>query len=180
MSIKILHKMCDLIRDKDIFYVTYGKLTQNILQSIIATARHGVYDSVTLEQYSEMDMDNLIAITIEMVQNISKYRVDTKNYNNDLILITTNGNITVSTSNLADIQNKDKISKNIDFLNSLDATELRKYARETIRKHRNKDVNSAGLGLIEIARISKKDIEYSFDEYKKDTSLFHFSMTVSL
>ena len=180
MSIEVLEDLCRNIQSKDIFYISYGKLTQNILQSLVATTRSGVYDYSSKVQYDNAQISNLVSVAIEMVQNASKYRENIDNYNSDLVLVTTNGGIKVSTSNLTHKNNQDKMSKNIDFINSLDNKELRKHSREIMRKTRTDDTNSAGLGLIEIARLSSEKIHYSFVPYNKDANLSHFNMTISV
>ena len=180
MNTSMLNEISNLTRSDDIFYIAYGKLNQSILQSVVATTKDGVYNGKIKKEFDNAKIDTLITVAIEMIQNVSKYREEIENYNNDLILITTNENITVSTSNLTNAQNKENISKNIDFLNSLNEEELRKHYREAMRKVRNKDENknSSGLGLIEIARLTKANIEYEFSEYKRNANLFHFNITV--
>lgn len=179
MSIKTFNQMCDLAQQKDIFYLTYGKITQHILHSVVVTAKNGVYNSHTDQKYSNSQTDSLTYIAIEMIQNVNKYRQDVEHGNHDLFLITTDDNITISTSNLSSKENKESISKSIDLLNSLDKKELRQYSREVMKQDSGND-NSAGLGLIEIARLSKHKIEYSFNQYAHDDNLFHFNMSVSL
>jgi hypothetical protein len=180
MSIKILEDMRSLIRHEDIFYISYGKLNQNILQSLIATTGNSIYDHQNSKEYSKESVANFIAVAIEMIQNVSKYGEKIENHNGDLVLVTTNNNIQISTSNLINEDDKEKITKSIDFLNSLDKKELRKYARETMKKARMKDKNSAGLGLIEIARLSKEGIKYNFNQHKQDSNLFYFNITIDI
>lgn len=178
MNAGILNQISSLTRDEDVVYIAYGKLTQSILQSVVATTKKGIYDSATQKEHDDRKIDSLITIAIEMMQNVRKYREEIENYNNDLILITTNQNIMIHTSNLSNARDKDNISKNIDFLNSLDKTALRKHSREAMKKVRNKDENSAGLGLIEVASLSSESIKYEFIPYKLNDNLFHFNLSV--
>ena len=113
MNTSMLNEISNLTRSEDIFYIAYGKLNQSILQSVVATTKDGVYNSKIKKEFDNAKIDTLITIAIEMIQNVSKYREEIENYNNDLILITTNENITVSTSNLTNAQNKENGYKRV-------------------------------------------------------------------
>lgn len=180
MSIKLLNYISNLVEDEGIFYIASGKLTQNILQSIVNTTRYGVYNSDTNKEYSDVKISNLINTIIEMVQNVSKHKEEIENYHHDLVLITTKNHLNISTSNLANTTNKDQLTKRIDTLNSLDAKGLKGYLKQSIRENRDKDENSSGLGLIEIAILSKNNIEYNASKYNHFDDVFKIDITVNL
>ena len=133
MSVKVLNTINELVENEDIFYLASGKLNQNILQSMVATIGYGSYNNSTNKEYDDAKIDSLITVAIEMVQNVSKYKKEIENYYHDLVIITLKDNITISTSNLANRQNKDNLVKTLDFLKSLDAQGLREYLKESIR-----------------------------------------------
>jgi hypothetical protein len=177
---KALSEMSNLVQDEGIFYVASGRLTQNILQSIVSTTRDGIYDSYTNKKYSPTDIDSLITITIEVIQNISKYRQEIDNYHHDLVLIRVKDSIVISASNLTNEEHKNKLIKSIDFLNSLDESQLREYSKENLRQITDKDKNSSGSGLINIAMLSKTNIEYNIEKYKEYDDIFKFDITINL
>ena len=73
------------------------------------------------------------------------------------------------------VKNEDvELLKNrIDYLNTLDKKELRKYYKEQIKSENdNPNSRGAGLGLIEIARRASSKIEYSFTPVEDGLSFF--------
>lgn len=55
------------------------------------------------------------------------------------------------------------IRDRIDYLNTLDKAQMRKFYKEQIKQeNKNPESKGAGLGLIEIARRASSKIEYSF------------------
>ena len=71
------------------------------------------------------------------------------------------------------------IKERIDYLNTLDKTELRKYYKEKIKaENDNPDSKGAGIGLIEIAKRSSSKMEYSFVPMEDGYSFFTLYVTV--
>lgn len=71
------------------------------------------------------------------------------------------------------------IKERIDYLNSLDKIELRKYYKERIKaEDDNKESKGAGIGLIEIAKRASSKMEYSFTPLEDGYSFFTLYVTV--
>jgi len=85
----------------------------------------------------------------------------------------------IYTENLVANSNIEILKNRIDFLNTLDKAELRKYYKERVKsENENPESKGAGLGLIEIARRSKTGIEYDFIPYGEGLSLFSMHVTI--
>ena len=85
----------------------------------------------------------------------------------------------IQTRNTVNNENVGLIGDRIDYLNTLDKKELRKYHRQKLNEeNENPESRGAGLGLIEIARRTTKPIAYTFKQI--DESLSSFTMYVEI
>lgn len=79
----------------------------------------------------------------------------------------------LQSGNMMHAKNIEPIKEQIEYLNTLDKKELRKYYKEMMKKeNENPESKGAGLGLIEIARRSTSGIIYSFTPIDDDKSYF--------
>ncbi|MEG2000001.1 MAG: SiaB family protein kinase [Evtepia sp.] len=79
----------------------------------------------------------------------------------------------LQSGNLMPTNQADAFKARIDYLNTLDKVQLRKYYKEQIKsENKNPDSKGAGLGLIEIARRATSQIEYSFTPIDEEQSFF--------
>ncbi len=70
---------------------------------------------------------------------------------------------------------KDKI----DYLNTLDKQELRKFYKQKLREENdNPESRGGGIGLVEIAKRASSKIDYSFERYDDAHSFFTMSVTI--
>lgn len=85
----------------------------------------------------------------------------------------------LQTGNFMKEKNVDFIKNKIDYLNTLNKIELRKYYKEQIKSaNTNPDSRGAGLGFIEIARRASSPIEYSFTPLEDGCVFFSLFVTI--
>jgi len=85
----------------------------------------------------------------------------------------------IQTGNVMRKSSVELVKKRIDYLNTLDKNELRKYFKEQMRQEDdNPESKGAGLGLIEIARRISSKIEYEFDSYDDEHAFFSLYVTI--
>ena len=71
------------------------------------------------------------------------------------------------------------IKERIDYLNTLDKIELRRYHKEKVKtENDNPESKGAGLGFIEIARRISSKIEYEFESLNEGLSYFTLYVTI--
>lgn len=79
----------------------------------------------------------------------------------------------IQTGNVMKNSSVELVKTQIEYLNTLDKAELRKYYKEQIKlENTNSESKGAGLGLIEIARRASSKIEYSFTSYGEGLTFF--------
>lgn len=79
----------------------------------------------------------------------------------------------LQSGNVMAAANIPSLKAKIDYLNTLDKAELRKYYKEQLLLgNKNPDSREIGLGLIEIARRATSKIEYRFTPIPEDSAFF--------
>jgi len=85
----------------------------------------------------------------------------------------------MQTGNVIKGETASLVKEKIDYLNTLDKAELRKYHKEQSRlENDNPASKGAGLGLIEIARRASSKIEYTFTPYEDGYIFFNMYVTM--
>ena len=128
----------------------------------------------------------LLSVTIEVLENIYKY---SDQYKNDhyitrnfipSFLIDRSGDIYyIRVSN--PIKNSDiqKLREKIDFVNTKTTDELKILYRQTITNGIFTPKGGAGLGIIEMAKISRNRLSYHFEPINGHFSRFSLTVTFS-
>jgi hypothetical protein len=111
----------------------------------------------------------ILLVMIESLENIIKHSEKANNLNDDddlktptLTILKNDHHFQVISSNLISGQVIQILKDKIDYLNKLDQQALKDYYKETITNGHFTNTGGAGLGLIEIAKISGKMIKYEF------------------
>lgn len=79
----------------------------------------------------------------------------------------------LQSGNVMETKNVDLVRQRIDYLNTLDKQEMRKYYKEQMKQeNKNPGSKGAGLGLIEIARRASSKIQYEFIPMQEDQTFF--------
>ena len=108
----------------------------------------------------------LLLIMIESLENIMKHSEYPQELNDDtmpvLSIVRNKDQYLIRSSNLLNSRQIPQLKTRIDYLNSLDQQGLKKIYKETITDGIFTKSGGAGLGLIEIAKISGNPIHYEF------------------
>ena len=186
------HKM---LSEKKITLIYSGPLWSEGIGGIAGALKKKLeFDKIPLNTSQEV-----FSVFVEQMNNMLMYSAEKENFNvsEDEITESPKGTFILGTVNNFDekIQNKkvyfiqtgnvmrkssvDLVKKRIDYLNTLDKNELRKYFKEQMRQEDdNPESKGAGLGLIEIARRISSKIEYEFDHYDDEHAFFSLYVTI--
>ena len=136
-------------------YETIGELSHKLKQQVTAAGLPvGIYKRVLL-------------IMIESLENIMKHSVTPPRDSGEeflpsLSIVNKNNELTILSSNLIKAEDILPLRSRIDHLNSLDMQSLKNVYKDTITDGVFTNTGGAGLGLIEIVKISGKPIHYEF------------------
>jgi len=159
-----------------------GKFSQGIVEQLCDSIK----GQITEGEPVNGNPSKVISIFVEQTQNIINYNLQNANhkYHDQLLessIITigrTPNGFFVTSGNIIDTKDLGALVSKIDFLNSLNPTELKKYYKEVIKSDSPDDKGrGAGLGLIHMARKANSPIEY--ENYSIDDELSYFQINVN-
>jgi len=111
----------------------------------------------------------LLLVMIESLENIMKYSecpavtAETgKTFFPDFSIRKDMNRYIISSSNPMQKQNISPLEKKLNHLNTMNQQDLKNFYKETITNGQFTEYGGAGLGLIEMAKISGKRMEYQF------------------
>jgi hypothetical protein len=111
----------------------------------------------------------LLLIMIESLENIMKYcelPEGVQNNNNSHYSVFSihqnNKSYIITTANPIKRKNITHLAERLDYINALDKQSLKELYKKTITNGQFSNLGGAGLGLIEIAKISDNKINYEF------------------
>lgn len=128
----------------------------------------------------------ILSVMIEVLENIYKY---SEKYQNNLYIAKNfiptfsigrdeESYFIVSTNPLR-IEDAIVLKKKIERINNTDAAGLKLLYRQTISNGHFTEKGGAGLGLIEMVKISNSPIEYSFTPINEEFSLYNLKVVFS-
>ena len=127
----------------------------------------------------------ILLVMIESLENIMKYTADNttsepvnKKFLPRFYIEKKDKKYILGSSNLIERNNIDKLKKRLEHLNRLDNHELKELYKSTITDGQFSHKGGAGLGFIELAKISSEKIKYSFEPVNDVLSYFKFIITI--
>jgi hypothetical protein len=84
----------------------------------------------------------------------------------------------ISSSNTIEAGNSPSLEEKLIYLNTLTQQGIKEYYKETITNGQFSQQGGAGLGLIEMAKISGNKIQYNFKRVNEKYTLFNLKITV--
>jgi hypothetical protein len=127
----------------------------------------------------------LLSASIELLENIYKYHEyfeDKIAENNALIpkfkIETSDNAFFLVAGNPILYEDMDKLKERIDNINKLDRQELRLLYKDTITNGQFSSKGGAGLGFIELKKMSPAKLNYEFNEIDKE--FFYFLLEIEI
>ena len=130
----------------------------------------------------------ILSVMIEALENIYKY---SEKYQSNLYIVKNfiptfridrdknKDHYYIICSNPVRNEDANVLQKKIERINKINAKELKLLYRQTISNGQFTEKGGAGLGLIEMAKISGNPIEYSFEPINDDFSLYNLRVVFS-
>lgn len=127
----------------------------------------------------------LLLVMIEALENIIKYNEYPPQSNGSsqpafptLKVERKPSQFRITTSNILNNSRINVISDKINYLNSLDPQGLKEYYKNTITNGEFSHKGGAGLGLIEMAKMSPYKIDFHFSAYNEEFSLYNLQVLI--
>ena len=127
----------------------------------------------------------ILLVMIESLENIIKYneypdkaRESDNNIHPTIRIEKQNTFYSISSSNLLNSSQADRIKTKINFLNNLDEYGIKELYKGIITNGEFSQKGGAGLGLIEMAKVSPHKIDCSFSNYNDDLSRYRIEVRI--
>jgi len=160
-------------------YIYRGLFTQSITDSIL---------SLTESNLDKVGEDSKIkkrvfTIMVEGLQNITRHQEidedkDVENKAGIFLIQNKNDRYYITTGNPIYKKNIDKLTEQINRINSLSPDELKLYYKQVLNDNIISNKGGAGLGLIEMARKSGNKLVYDFVDLSKNYSYFYLNTEI--
>lgn len=143
-----------------------GSFSQEIIEELGSALKVYLKDAA----YSKKEIYELFSVFIEQTQNIKNYAyvLEDKEEKEDildsamLVIVKEEDGYSICSGNLVREGDVDSLKKRLDKINSLDKEGLKKLYRKRLKEEMKGDSIGAGLGLIEMSKRAKSDLEYNF------------------
>jgi hypothetical protein len=166
--------------NREIILEFTGHLTFSTIGRLLTMLKHKMVEKgIKIGIYKR-----ILGVMIEALENIYKYsdqyhdnQMIEKNYLPTFKLERVNQSYIIKTTSA--IKNSDiaRLKEKIEIVNSKSAEELKLLYRQTITNGHFTAKGGAGLGLIEMAKITNNTLGYRFEPINDDFSLYHLALT---
>jgi hypothetical protein len=166
--------------NREIILEFTGHLTFSTIGRLLTMLKHKMVEKgIKIGIYKR-----ILGVMIEALENIYKYsdqyhdnEMIEKNYLPTFILERKEGIYIIKTS--SPIKNSDiaRLKEKIELVNTRTVEELKALYRQTITNGHFTAKGGAGLGLIEMAKITNNTLGYRFEPINADFSIYHLTLT---
>lgn len=182
MVFKNLMEIQGALKDNRILISFSGRFSQGIIQEL----GDAVKNHMEAEDRPKNDIFSVFGIFIEQTQNIKNYSSSKegginfeKIADSGIVIIgRQGGEYYVSSGNLIENQDTERLVKRIERLTGLDKNELKKLYKEEMKNEVLPGSFGAGLGLIDMARKATMPIEYTIEKLDDEFSFFTIKVLV--
>lgn len=123
-------------------------------------------------------------VAVEILQNITRHQTITGIRDFDILGMFSmkkyHGNIYLTTANLVDNNDVEKLKSQIEYVNSLTQEELSEHYNNVLRTGQISEKGGAGLGLIAIAKKACGPFKFHFHKVNERFSVFYFEVSLLL
>jgi hypothetical protein len=153
---------------------------------IIGHLLNSLKDETEARGISISHYKKILSVMIEALENVFKYNEYFEkettlfpSYYPKFQLEKINGNYVLSTSNPILNRDIERLSGHINTINNLDREGLRQLFRSTLTNGQFSAKGGAGLGFIEMAKVSGEKIDYSFNGIDEKFSYYSCKILIS-
>lgn len=147
-----------------------GAITQELIVIFLSLAENKIYPKFQSQTFKR----KIFSVFIETLQNIHKYAIpDETGFNNAYFLVREiPDGLQISTGNIVSAEAQADLQTNLDSIVSKNTEELKELCKKRLFEERNNQFDSVGIGLLELAIKSDKNMVYKFRPVSDGSSLF--------
>jgi uncharacterized protein DUF6272 len=178
--LKLAYQLVKDMQEDNFEYSYRGIFTKTITNKILSLAETKLENSDDTKKIRK----RIYFILVECLQNITKHQdKDTSGNPLDPGLFTLQkkkGRYYITTGNIIENENVEKLKGQLEKVNSLDKDELKAFYTEMMITGQISDKGGAGLGLIAMARKSGNKLLYDFRKHNDNKTYFYLRTEIPL
>jgi hypothetical protein len=166
---------------KDIILYYKGPLSFDSINELI----HTLKEKMRVRSVSYIVYKKILMLMIEALENIIRYRENFDknsniilNYPPEFQIYVSSNSYTIESSNAVLKSDISLLQEKLNVINDLDKNSVRELYKSTITDGKFSDKGGAGLGIIEMAKISDEKLIYSFSDIDEHFSQFLLKLVV--
>ena len=168
-----IYKLFKAMQKNNLNYIYRGVFTSNITDNILALAE----SNLVQKEDPRALRRKVYNVMVEGLQNITKHQaeadIDLENNFGVFVLKKEHFKYFITTGNIIENVAIEKLTQQINQVNSMDKAELKAYHREILQNGKISKKGGAGLGLIDMARKSGNKLLYAFEKVDEKLSYFY-------
>ncbi len=161
-------------------YIYRGKFTKNITSNLLALTETNLDKADDTQRLKK----KIYFVMVECLQNITKHQDKVKDTIGEesaiLVIEKKNKRYYITTGNVIENENINKLTDQLERVNSLNADELKMYYQEMLVTGEISSKGGAGLGLIAMARKTGNKLFYDFQKVNEVFSYFYLRTEILL
>ncbi len=161
-------------------YIYRGKFTKNITANLLALTETNLEKADDTQKLKK----KIYFVMVECLQNITKHQDKVKDVVGDesaiLVIQKRDKRYYITTGNIIENQNIEKLTGMLEKVNSMDSNELKVYYQEMLVTGEISKKGGAGLGLIAMARKTGNKLLYDFQKVDEKISYFYLRTEIPL
>ncbi len=171
-------QLFESMQKDNLSYIYRGLFTQGVTDKIISLTE------TNLSNYGESSKmkKRVFSIMVEGLQNITRHQdvYSEENRSGIFVIQQKEKRYYITTGNLISNNNIDKLTKQLDKINSLEKDDLKTFYKSVLNDNIMSNKGGAGLGLIEMARKSGNKLSYDFKDIDDKFSYFYLHTEISM
>lgn len=175
---KYVYDLHNTMLNHNLILVYEGEFTQEITKSVLSMAERNM-DALGEESTIKRKVFNVM---VESLQNIVKHGDDmgeVVSRNKAIFIIgKDDDHYEITSGNPVKNDTADKLKAKLDEINVLDKDGLKQMYKDIIKNNKLSEKGGAGLGFVDMARKSGKQLEYSFDKIDDDSQFFSLKASI--
>jgi hypothetical protein len=178
-ALKHVHDFHKLMNERDIMLAYCGEFSQELNKTLLSFTERK-FKSENIEDTTRRKIFNIM---VEMLQNISKNKIDREEsteWVDPVFIMGTSGNeyILIS-SNMIRNEKIFQLKNRLEQVNSLDKEGLKQLYKDVRLNASFSDNSGAGIGIIDIARKSENKLLFQFEQLGNTYSVFSLLIRIT-
>lgn len=171
----LIAQIRDKMTSERLMFVYRGVITNENSMPLLMLIEKEMENS----EFGSVGRKRLFTFVLESLQNVTRHSDKTKLADMSMVVYSkANGGYTVTTGNVIPAANIRDLRSRLNEINNLDISEIRSVYRQMLANSELSSKGGAGLGLIEMAKMTGNKLDYDFIDLDNNNSYFILSKTV--